>query len=76
MTLSKPEQRLSAEDCLQHNWFAKDRAQLQNLLVLNKQVNNFRQANSYCSYKSNNNIDAPSFFMAPNYYQCLELMSA
>jgi len=75
MTLNNPETRPSPEECLQHPWFAKDRAQLQNLLIINKQSNFIRKDQSYCSYKSNPGVDATSFFMAPSFYECLELIS-
>lgn len=44
-------------------------------MVINKQSNFIRKDQSYCSYKSNPGVDATSFFMAPNYYECLELIS-
>ena len=63
--------RPSAEQCLSHTWFKKDRESLQNLLRINKQASLFYQTKSF----NNINQDFESFLMAPNYFQNISYLN-
>ena len=63
-------ERPTVEECLQHDWFKKDRESLRNLIEFNKYIcspNSMTKASIKNEYIS--------FFMSPNYFQNLEVSS-
>ena len=75
MLQPNPSQRPSAEQCIQHKWFSKDREALQGSLFINKNqqllANLFNQQQLIDQGNEFN-----SFKFAPNYYEFVQCISS
>jgi serine/threonine protein kinase len=72
-----PDQRPTAEQCIQHSWFSKDREALQNMLALNKHNEEIAEIfNLPVILEGDAHLHScESFVVAPNYFELVECLS-
>eukprot|EP00347_Sterkiella_histriomuscorum_P015849 403355453 len=69
MLKKNADDRPSAEDCLNHNWFHQDREALQNMIQFNNITQNVRALNATpVADQADNDQEFKSFIKAPNFY--------
>ncbi|TNV86407.1 hypothetical protein FGO68_gene4970 [Halteria grandinella] len=72
-----PDQRPSAEECINHAWFQKDREALQNSLFINKNQHLIANLfNTPVNMEAPNIKECTSFMIAPNYFELVQCLSS